>query len=373
MNKLILIKILCLVSIKLSVAQYQQDVLPNLTGQTLIDSLVAQYKPDSVLNYGEAKDTLIAVLHNVNDTVTCVYTGLKLYVDPTQDPSTYVFDGGNVNGINTEHTFPRSKGANSGNPKGDLHHLFPTRAGTNSARGNSPFANIQDTAADEWFYLDQEYDTIPPSPIDLHKCSKRISGVSFEPPHDHKGDVARAMFYFYTMYRTEADAADPSFFSGMRAQLCEWHIFDPVDAKEWNRNLAIAPLQSNQPNPFILDCTLVKRAYCSDITDDCVAIANPVQKNTQYLGVELINNYPNPVSAQTNIRYYLSQTLEVKLKIYDLFGKEVTSLVDATQDEGEYSYVWNRKSIPAGVYFYRLTVENGKQSQSISQKMIVID
>jgi hypothetical protein len=73
--------------------------------------------------------------------------------------------------------------------------------------------------------------------------------------------VARAQFYFFTVYRNEALAADPGFFEVQKSVLRAWHEADPADAAEYERTCAIAPHQDDKVNPFVIDPTLVDRAY----------------------------------------------------------------------------------------------------------------
>ena len=90
-----------------TIAQYQQQVLfPNQTGQTLLNSLVSNYKPDTVLPYGPARDTMFSMIDNHNDSLSCVYTGLKIYLNPNTDPTQDAFS----KNINTEHTWPSVQG-----------------------------------------------------------------------------------------------------------------------------------------------------------------------------------------------------------------------------------------------------------------------
>ena len=103
----------------------------------------------------------------------------------------------------------------------------------------------------------------------------------------HKGDVARAYFYFYTMYQSQADNEAPNFFELQRETMCNWHFQDPVDEKEWNRNIKIAPYQDDKKNPFILDCRLA-RLYCSDIAEECKTV------NTKDLSFSRLVSSPNP-------------------------------------------------------------------------------
>ncbi len=69
----------------------------------------------------------------------------------------------------------------------------------------------------------------------------------------------------------------------------------------------------------------------------------------------LEQNYPNPFNPSTVIRYQLSVASNVTLKVYDVLGREVTTLVNQRQSAGQYSVVFNAQSLSSGTYFYRLT------------------
>ena len=116
------------------------QIHPQLTGPELLDALHDDYKPATVPDYGDARDLMYAEIYLVSDSVACVYTGFRLHLPPDVDPSTWLSMNNSANGINCEHTWPRSKGAETGNALSDMHHLFPTRAGVNTARDNFPFA-----------------------------------------------------------------------------------------------------------------------------------------------------------------------------------------------------------------------------------------
>jgi hypothetical protein len=68
----------------------------------------------------------------------------------------------------------------------------------------------------------------------------------------------------------------------------------------------------------------------------------------------LYQNYPNPFNAATIIRYALKQPTHVKLKIFDIHGREVMTLVDEPQPAGLNSIPLNSAQLSSGVYFYRL-------------------
>jgi hypothetical protein len=70
--------------------------------------------------------------------------------------------------------------------------------------------------------------------------------------------------------------------------------------------------------------------------------------------VRLRQNYPNPFNPRTTIEYSVASTQYVNLKIYDILGREVASLVDETRQPGTYSVTWDANKFSSGVYFYRL-------------------
>ncbi len=68
----------------------------------------------------------------------------------------------------------------------------------------------------------------------------------------------------------------------------------------------------------------------------------------------LKQNYPNPFNPTTKIRYTIPKTQHVSVKIYDLLGRELKTLVDEVKDPGQYQTVWDGANYASGVYFYRL-------------------
>ncbi len=68
----------------------------------------------------------------------------------------------------------------------------------------------------------------------------------------------------------------------------------------------------------------------------------------------LDQNYPNPFNPTTAISYELSSVSNVTLKVYDILGREVASLVSARQNPGSYTVNFDGSGLPSGVYFYRL-------------------
>ena len=270
-STLVLVLITFCLSYQSSLAQYQHiDVLKGEKGSILLDDLQEQYTPAFTLDYSVARDTLFAKIDAVDHILECVYTGLKLSIHDGQDPTDAVYLNGNNNGINTEHTYPQSFGIEFSQARSDMHNLFPTRVKTNSDRGNLPFGESADNQTSKWYLESNEMSTIPTQNIDAY--SELDSGKKFEPRESHKGDVARAMFYMYTIYR-DLVSIDTNFFVSQKQTLCDWHYLDPVDKKEWERTYKIATYQNGKVNPFVLDCSLPARLYCDHISEPCALIS----------------------------------------------------------------------------------------------------
>jgi beta-glucanase (GH16 family) len=70
----------------------------------------------------------------------------------------------------------------------------------------------------------------------------------------------------------------------------------------------------------------------------------------------LQQNYPNPFNPSTTISYDLPTKSFVSLKIFDVLGKEIETIVSEVKSAGSYTQTWNAKNLPSGVYFYRLSV-----------------
>jgi len=76
------------------------------------------------------------------------------------------------------------------------------------------------------------------------------------------------------------------------------------------------------------------------------------------LTYELLQNYPNTFNPSTNINYSLEKPGMVRLRIYNVMGQLVNTLVTERKAEGRHSVQWNAGNIASGVYYYRLEVNN---------------
>ena len=69
-------------------------------------------------------------------------------------------------------------------------------------------------------------------------------------------------------------------------------------------------------------------------------------------------NYPNPFSVSTTIRYSLPQPMRVRLQVFDVLGRTVATLVDEQQQGGIYEIPFEASALPGGVYFYRIEMDH---------------
>jgi N-acetylneuraminic acid mutarotase len=79
----------------------------------------------------------------------------------------------------------------------------------------------------------------------------------------------------------------------------------------------------------------------------------------------LFQNYPNPFNPSTTIRYTIPKASEVTLAIYDLLGREIETLVNKTQTQGEYSVIWNGQGYPSGIYICQLNAGDFTETRKL--------
>lgn len=182
---------------------------------SLYKELLSTHRP---LTYKQANEILFTKLNQSSEEVCSVYTP-QVCAPTNEIPNPKV--------MNIEHTWPQSNGAN-GVAKSDLHHLFPVDSPTNSMRSSLPFCDV----------IESKWD---------NGQSKRgfnsFKEHCFEPPMQHKGNVARALFYFSIRYQMPID-------DNQEIYLRTWHKQDPTDQNEIDRNDKIKSFQNNS-NIFI--------------------------------------------------------------------------------------------------------------------------
>ncbi len=272
------------------------------------------------LGYSSARVAMYGTIDNEGGMIECVYTGF------TQPAAAVSFP----DPINTEHTVPQSL-FNSQTPmRSDIHHLFPTHQNANSDRGSLPFDEVVDNQADEWIIgTSGNYNStsnVPFSNIDNY--SEVHHNVAFEPREENKGNIARAVLYFFTMYTSFGDISQV----GDVQQLYEWHQLDLPDAEEIERNEQTQDLQGNY-NPYISYPYLVPLAW--GITS----------------GIEEYELAFDVVQSESQIRI-LSETSDLDIEILNSTGQVIYfNTAETTIETDAYA---------SGIYILHLRSDEGR-------------
>jgi endonuclease I len=210
----------------------------------------------------------------------------------------YTFQGGGQQAYNREHTWPQSYGFSSGAlgdnnvARTDAHHLMMSDVGYNGDRGNLYFddcnASCNERATDTHDNPNTpNIDVIGGGSGVYPGNSNWFDSNSFEVWNFRKGDIARAMFYMDVRYtgdvsgEVDLELTDNASliqtgapYMGLLTTLLEWHIADPVDDIERNRNDFIFTKQLNR-NPFIdhpewVECIFVNGGTCDTVDNDLI-------------------------------------------------------------------------------------------------------
>lgn len=214
-------------SLDLKSQEFRNPEFEAFSEQLLKEELHTKTRKEHLpITYKAANEILFSKLDNHGGIVCSVYSSQTCLVTNSV-PSPKI--------MNIEHTWPQSEGAN-GEAKSDLHHLFPVESSINSIRSSLPFCNVK---------------VIKWEKNQSKRGYSQFNEHCFEPPAEHMGNVARALFYFSIRYKNQIDSNQEFF-------LRSWHKVDPIDQNEIDRNQAIKKFQNNA-NPFIDDPSLVDK------------------------------------------------------------------------------------------------------------------
>jgi hypothetical protein len=106
--------------------------------------------------------------------------------------------------------------------------------------------------------------------------------------------------------------------------------------------------------------------YASHVNNNGTLTSVRMQSE-QPSGFSLEQNYPNPFNPSTNIRFRIAESGFVSLKVFDLLGREVATLVNENLQAGSYEATFDARGLASGVYIYRLT----SGGSSLSRKLLL--
>lgn len=273
---------------------------------------------------------------------------------------------------NREHSWPNSYGFpdDADIPYTDCHHLFLCDISYNSARGN--------------LYYDDCASSCTSYPTDTYNGESGVnyrSAAAWETWQGRKGDVARAMFYLDVRYEGDAvgepdliltdnpalivvTSASPAYM-GLTATLLQWHQDDPVDAKEMARNDAVYGYQHNR-NPFIDHPEWVDFLFGSGVIS-AVGDQPPAPASS---AARIAAVAPNPFNPGTMISYTVVEPGQIGLRIYDVGGRLIRTLVAQSHEPGPQEVYWDGLTdagarAPSGAYFCRLQSRGGTDGRKL--------
>ena len=252
----------------------QATIFSDLSGYALESEIIAKFKPKFVEVLSDANQIILRDIFNDYHNIQTFYSQTAIHLPPYEENPAHYLSMIDERSLSCEvmYIYPKSKGALTkyGNAHSDLFNLIPIRSDIIDTRRTAHYGELNESknikaVKSTTNNKDESDDAIKDhSRLTKYFYPQNTKDVWIEPADHLKGDIARSIFYFYTMYRRAAEESDPLYFENMRTTLCKWHNNDPTDKKERIKNRRIALYQDNKLNPFILDHTLANRLYCEN-------------------------------------------------------------------------------------------------------------
>lgn len=108
--------------------------------------------------------------------------------------------------------------------------------------------------------------------------------------------------------------------------------------------------------------------YGKIVSWDWIGISNSEYETKEPIKITLYQNYPNPFNSSTRISWFSPYDEWTTLKIFDVFGREIVTLVDEFKKAGNHDIILNLSSLSSGIYFYQLQMGNYRNTK----KMILV-
>jgi len=142
--------------------------------------------------------------------------------------------------------------------------------------------------------------------------------------------------------------------------------YSPEDSITFYAARMADDLPDSMNNVIILNYNLQNKEITCNFVSLEEMITTTVQESSHLPERFALNqNYPNPFNPNTTISFSLSSQLFVSLKVFDLIGREVASLISQELSAGTHSIQWNAEGLTSGVYFYRLQTDKSTEMKKL--------
>ncbi len=139
------------------------------------------------------------------------------------------------------------------------------------------------------------------------------------------------------------------------------NIGNTEDWKHWGDSLYSAWSRRGKSRPVSMGSITVQ------VSDSTTGFKDP-ELNVP-AQASLKQNYPNPFNPTTTMEFSIDRAAYVTLKVFDITGREVVTVVKGRMTAGEYRYTFDAKDLPSGIYLYRLTTDN---NTSLVKKLMLL-
>ena len=317
---------------------------------------IAKYDGNSVLIYNDDNSPL----PSDNFLSLAIDSNNKVWIG-TQDEGLFKFDGINWFNYNSE---------NSGLPQNQVNAIEIDSLGNKWIATHGGLAKF---SGSEWIVFNDQNSGLP---------RNNITALTLDPINgiwtgDNQGNIT----YFNGLNWDTRSFQDSGFYSDIRTIFIDdddykWIGFEYNGIIKFKNNEYIVFNTNNSGLP-IDRINVITEDESGNIligtSDGGLAIykegsitAVENKRNPLPDGFQLFQNYPNPFNPSTTIKYSIppllnsnfASTTSVQLKIYDILGKEITTLVNEEKPAGTYKVKWDVKNLAGGVYFYRIIIGN---------------
>ncbi len=128
----------------------------------------------------------------------------------------------------------------------------------------------------------------------------------------------------------------------------------------WTEEFGLIKYNDEGMNAYLIGCVIDGIAYGDTTTVDVENEEDELPKDFY-----LSQNYPNPFNPETTIKYSIPALTYVEIKVYDLLGKEIETLVNKEQNAGTYYVEFNGNNLASGLYLYRIKAGNFMQAKKM--------